>query len=334
MAKIFRATILATILALLCVTPVIAIDTPDTFSIISVSAWRHYLEDNDLLVMVRYDVSYDVIPDETVSQSIIARFGVKSGDDLASNVPYGYIWDSPSNKGYGEGIVTIYLSAQQVEDIAISWGGASYWVKLSGNPILSWDPTYPSDSFPGIIWKSYSNHTATANELRKEIIAIADELEDAWDDTTLITTTAQGNVLGTNGEVYFTRVFPDLRLAIPALFTVSLTTPSFREESHSQTYEQELKGDVPSWIQEPLDAGSDFFGITGGFIDLLIALAILIGCGVLAWKLKVGTEWGLIAAILIMVGVTRMGLISLTIMGVGALLCIILISFLLLLKKA
>ena len=284
--------------------------------------------------MARYQVEYTTWPTtpataETVTQAVIARFGLTGGTDFGSSAPYTYTADN----GFGEGVVVIYFTAQEVTDKSITWGSSSYSVKLSGNPSLSWTPTYPSDTSSTLIWKSYSTHDTTARELKSTILSIADELEDTWGDT-LLTSAAEGMILSTNGETYFTRAFPDLRVAIPGLFSSSITAPIFREETYSRTYETTLKGQVPTWVQNGIDAGADLVGITPGLIDVGLVLLIIVGLSVLSWKLKVGTEWALIAAPLLLVGMARMGLVSLTIVGVAALLCIVLLSFVLFLKKA
>lgn len=318
----------------MAVTPALAIATPDTTDIISVSIWRHYLETDDMLVLTRYQVEYTTWPTtpvtaETITQAVIARFGVTAGTDFGSSAPYTYTADN----GFGEGIVVVYFTAQEVTDKSITWGSSSYSVKLSGNPSLSWTPTYPSDTTSTLIWKSYSTHETTAQELKSTILSIADELEDAWADT-LLASAAEGMILSTNGETYFTRAFPDLRVAIPDLFSSSISAPVFREETYARTYETTLKGQVPTWIQNGIDAAADLFGVSTGLIDVFFALLIIVGMAILSWRLNVGAEWGFIAAPLLLVGAARLGLVSLTILGAAALLCIVLLAFVLFLKKA
>ena len=334
MARLLRAVTLGLVLLVLSVTPVLAIATPDTTSIISASIWRHYLETDDMLVMARHQVKYTTWPTtpataETVTQAVIARFGATGGTDFGSSAPYTYTADN----GFGEGVVVIYFTAQEVTDKGITWGSSSYSVKLSGNPSLTWSPTYPSDTTSTLIWKSYSTHDTTARELKSTILSIADELEDAWADT-LLTAAAEGMILSTNGETYFTRAFPDLRVAIPGLFSSSITAPVFREETYARTYETTLKGQVPTWVQSGFNAAADLFGVSTGLIDVFFALLIIVGMAVLSWRLNVGAEWGFIAAPLLLVGAARLGLVSLTILGVAALLCVVFLSFVLFLKKA
>lgn len=319
--------------------PALAIPSPDSpISINEATIWRHYLETNDLLVLVRTTIPYGTIttptptpvpPTENVTEAFLGRFSAVGESDFGSTAPYAY-----NDSGYGEAIFAIYFTAQEVYDKGILWADSTYRVSLSGNPALTWTPTYPTVTTSALQWKAYSNQEATSKNLAIKLLAIAVDLESLW-GIPLLTTGAEGSILTSAGENYFTRAIPNLRTAVPAIFGSSITQPVFEEEIHAKTYETTLKSEA-AWVQQYITATADLIGVTEGYIGLFLAVLVVCVMIFLAYKVA-GTgaiEWGLLASIVVLIGFTRLGLISLTVLGVASLFCILLISFVLVLKRS
>jgi hypothetical protein len=208
MVRLGRVLTLVCISLLVFAIPALAIATPDATpapnpTMTEVTIWRHYLEDNDLLVVANYTISYASPPTETVDQAFIGRFGKTGSADFGSVAPYPY-----DTKGYGKGIFTIYFTAAEVTDKAIAWNDATYVVRLSGNPSLTWTPTYSTVSSTSLSWKAYSTHEATVKALGDKILLWAQSLGTAWGET-MLSTTGDGNVLSSMGETYFSMAFPE-----------------------------------------------------------------------------------------------------------------------------
>lgn len=312
---------------LLVATPALAITPPTSTVLDEVTVWRHFLELNDLLILARYTITFASPPSESVDLTFMGRF--MNGDtEFASVAPYPYYLD----KGYGQGVFAIYLSATQVTAKSITWETTSYSVRLSGNPALAWDPSFPSVSSSALSWQTYSSKADTASALATKLLAIAGNLSIIW-NIDLTTPTTLGTKFSTSGEDYFTRAIPDLRTATPNIFQIAFSTPTFREETHAKTYETTLKEQV-GWVNSALDSVAADFSIGRGMIGVFIALATVIAVIILGLRFGIGAEMGLVASIAPLVGEAKLGLLSLTALGIMSLLCILLAAFILFLKKA
>src|SRR3972149_9676894 len=220
--RVLRALPLVIAGLLLLSTPAWGIATPDsTPELNEVTIWRHYLENNDLLVVANYTITYATPPTETVAEAFIGRFGETGSPDFGSIALFPF-----DTSGYGKGIFTIYFSAADVVSKGITWGDTDYVVKLSGNPSLTWTPTYSTVTSTSLSWKAYSSHDATVKGLGDKILLWAQALATAWGET-MLSTTGDGTVLASMGETYCSMVFPDLRTAVPAVFAEKIEAPVF-----------------------------------------------------------------------------------------------------------
>jgi len=329
------------VLGLMLLTPalVLALDPPTsaTFAISDISLWRHYQETGDLLVVARYNTTYASPPSENIGQTFLLRLN-NSSTELSSNNLYSY---SAGNivRGYGEGLAVIYLSASQATTAGFPglWGNSNINVQLAGNPSLTWS-TYPTRTSYSLTWTTYTSHADTAAALATTLLSYAQALGNLWTTGTttvnLIADTSSGHVLSTSGEGYFTNVFPFLRTAIPALFGNTLTKPSIDTETHAKTAEANLRNQVTSHRNALDRLGNEWFGgnqMMPGIIIALIAMGVMIG---LAVRFRLPSEAGLIGAVIIMLGMTRLGIMSMTAMGVGAIFSILLLTFVFFFKKA
>lgn len=242
-----RRRLLALLLLLLLLPFALGIAAPNSGPYITrVDAYRHYLESDDLLVVVRYNVPYATPPTETITQAYIGRL-MSGSTELVSTSPYSYY-----NEGYGYGAYSMYLDAASAAGL---WD-TSLTVELRGSPTLSWTPSIPSAVTSSINWRATAGATATQALMYSHLIAYAEELSDYW-SIALTSSTATGTVLSTYGETYFTNIIADLRTAVPALFSAGVTVPAYEDVEWQKAQSEAIKG---TW---PFDWGgmSEYFGL-------------------------------------------------------------------------
>lgn len=282
---------------LVFVTPVLAIDGPDSGPfIIRIDMYRHCLEEDDLLAFARYNVPYASPPDETIAQAYIGRLLVGS-TEYARVSPYSYY-----NSGYGYGAFSMYLDAAS----APTWG-SSCNVSLEGSPTLDWSPSTPSVVTSSMNWRATTGTTATRALMYAHIIAYAEELSDYW-SVALTTSTAEGTVLSTYGEAYFTNVVPELRTICPNLFTSSSETVTLVD---TEWENPEATETTSSW---PLDWGgiSTWLGLPSSdeVLRTIIGFGIIfILCAMLASRTG-RTDFTMIAGFGLMVIGAAVGMMS------------------------
>jgi len=229
----------------------LGIAAPDSGPFLTrVDIYRHCLETDDMLVVVRYNIPYDVgppdtIPTETVTQAFIGRF-MNGSTELARVSPYSYY-----RRGYSYGAFSMYLDAASAPD----WEG-DYTVKLEGSPTLEWDPSTPSVSTGSMYWRATTSTSTTQALLYAHLIAYANELSDYW-SIALTSTTSGGEVLSSYGEVYFVSVVAELGTMCSRLFAAGVTTPQYTDVDWQRSQSEATKA---AW---PFDWGgmSEYFGL-------------------------------------------------------------------------
>lgn len=102
--------------------------------------YHHLLEDDDMLVVGRYQASYDTVPDNSIARTFLGRFLV-GGVDLARVSPYSY-----HNSGYGYGGFSMYLSA----DEAPTWS-SNCTIEFTGSPTLQWLGATATEAMDGAV---------------------------------------------------------------------------------------------------------------------------------------------------------------------------------------
>jgi len=103
-ARYLAPKFLALIVALVLLLPgaVSAQAAPDDLIILSVQGYTGALEDDDLLLVVHYDIEYASPPSQLVSDTFIGRFLVDTTDRNSTELfPF-------SQRGYNEGVFSFY----------------------------------------------------------------------------------------------------------------------------------------------------------------------------------------------------------------------------------
>ncbi len=257
-------------LSLLLLVPfLLGIAAPDSGPYISrVDIYRHCLEDDDMLVVVRYNIPYASVPDESITQAYIGRF-MDGSTELARVSPYSYY-----SKGYDYGMFSMYLDAAS----APVWEGA-YTVELQGSPTLDWTPSIPSISTGSLNWRAATSSSATRVLMYSHLIAWADELSDYW-SIALTASTAGGTVLSSYGEAYFTNAISGLRTMCPNLFSAGTSVPQYEGVEWQKAQSEATKGAWPlDWggvsVWLGLPSGDEVFRTLIGFVIVFLLCSIL-----------------------------------------------------------
>jgi len=229
-------SVLVALVSLLSATPALAATAqPDTIAIAGVDAYRHVLEDDDLLVIVKYHLDYSAnsTPDNSIEYTYLGRM-MSGATELQAVTPYSYY-----NSGYDWGIFSFYFSTAD----APAWEG-SYTIRLEGNPALDWDTGVPPlKSTSSINWNATLTQAATEALLETRILGLADDLSDRW-QVTLTEEVTGGTVLSSAGVQYFTNSISNLRTIVPDIFPTGVEAVAFTEEEHTKTYQTSLLGRI------------------------------------------------------------------------------------------
>lgn len=210
---------------------VFAISAPDSLSIISAECFGGTLEAGDIICVTRYDIEYTSIPDEAVEESFLNNFLSSTTDGtIRVSTPMQKV-----NSGYGQGVASVYFSADDASSLGVSWG-AAHRTEIEGNPsVFSTLPSI-SDLFAWI------QETDGGDELGNHVITLGQALQDRaeWSGLTLVETTGSGEFLTADGIEYFIKAIPALRSMSPSIFPVSIIAPTIDDLSYTNEYQSAL----------------------------------------------------------------------------------------------
>jgi hypothetical protein len=310
LAPKFLALIVA--LALLLPGTVSAQAAPDDLIILSVQGYTGALEDDDLLLVVRYDIEYASPPSQLVNDTFIGRFLVDVTDKNSTELfPF-------SQRGYNQGLFSFYWTALQATVDSVEYNNPNsenYNIRLQGKPGV-FPGGVPAINSSTITWR-------TRLELRTDIIALAQALQgDAdWvtEELSLIVTGDQTRFTS-DGEEYFATVIPRLASMEPALFesAVKILLPVTRTPANS--YKEDLDDFwVGYWVDNNLQSIADNAQISLVVVKTFLAfVGMLIVCVGTAILLKQHGETAVEFGILTMAVTLPLGIaVGLVSMPVG-----------------
>lgn len=335
----FLLVILALMLALIPASVYADVPDPDTIEIESVQVFRHMLQANDTVCLLRYNIGYGntTQPDEPVDQTFIFTWVDSTGNTTLGNttaVPF-------HNLGYGKGCVSFYLDS----DYGAYWGNLGN-VTVQGTALF--DAPVPSDTYT-LQSGDYSTYASPADireELRQFVIANAMFLELNWNEFWMITgaegrqidllafISPQYTVLSSTGEGYFTQVIANLRSMCPLLFSVQILNPTYTDQEFDQslaeTYADTYEG---TEVENFLEGSSEFFGNIGAqTIGTILTIAlVLFTMGFCAWKWQRATP-GIVIAFPAVLVLTRMGFPDMIIVIASVGFAVLLLAFTLFFK--
>jgi hypothetical protein len=265
---VLSGTILGFIIAsLVIITPVYAINPPDTITINAVYGYQHCLELNDQLYIMEFNIGYTAIPtDYNLNQAYLFRL-MNGTTELKSVAPYYF-----SLHPWGQQVVAIYFSAST----APLWSN-NYTAQLIGNPTVSWNGTIPTRT-SGVTKSSSTSMAITHTELALRILQLAQQLETSWSiaGLTMIQNIAGGQALSTTGESYFVNIISGLKLMAPTAFSSTSISPVFiKPVTPPNTYASNISSMVTG---TPFDLTSlaNALGITRVPLTVLIFAGIML----------------------------------------------------------
>jgi len=216
------------------VAPVMADEEqPTTFEIQEVEAFENTREDGDQLYIAQYYIAQN--SSYNARQLYIFRLFDEDGNELTHTTAYPY-----TNDGFGMGVVAFYVDA----DEAPTWASGVY-VKIVGNPLISWNGSAPSTSSSIITWNT-GDQSETQIAASGYILELAGELTIYWGVE--MTTTVQGvTVLTDTGAVYFTNTVPYLAEVAPYCLGQYTFTPDYPID------EKPASDDYADWLEASVE---------------------------------------------------------------------------------
>lgn len=295
----------------------------DSLSIESATVYRHLIEENDMLMLVHYDITYASLPTERASDLYLLRL-MDGGDQLAIDVPYPF----GDQRGFNEGVGGFYWAASGTQP---TWGGA-YDVVLQGNPLVwpdveDWKETL---TLGASNYSSFDTQSENQLYLYLSILSIAESIEADWSET-LVATGSLGDVLNETGSAYFARAIPALPLMCPTVFSVSESWPNWPTRTWSREYATEIADDAEN---TPIGAlvtiiarNTNMTYTAAGTVFVFICFAVVVFLTYSKAKGQ-GDEGILVGLPVLMIGV-RLGLLSMSIWAVYALFSVMLVGYVL-----
>lgn len=319
----------------------LAITDPDSPpEILSVRAYSGVIESGDLLVVVNYNVEYAVTPVEPISDTYLGRF-LRGTTELLSVAPVAF-----SNNGYGQGVFSLYWSAQERSDDSIEFedpNGEGYRLVFQGNPSAFASP--PEVSTPTITWRPTSE---TTEELKRDVLALAQQLEaDAdWRANELDLVVFSGGVaaLSTVGATYFVQAIPNLGLMVPGLISSATIVPLFERRTFTNDFTDAFDTFWVTGSNNPMTFATDYLApslnVSAATIRGVIGILIVFGVGSLVYigGKQAGrdspVEFALAAMAVTFVLLLPVGLMSWAAAGLTAFICTVMVGWTFLGRRA
>jgi len=320
------------VVAALAVKVAFAMEVPSSFRILNSYAYRGAFETGDLLVVTKFNLTFDTIPTELINETFVARL-LDSGDTaLATANPTSTVNTDGTGVilGYGDAVVSFYLTASDVTSLGFVWEETGNRVIIQGSPSV-YTGSLPTASTTSIV---YRDDTQTQSELERDVIAISTELEDAW-FTTLVDRATGATFLNATGTDYWLRAVSSLNLMAPNIFSSTQAGLDFEERNTGTSYVSELDSVLDG---TPIDDGfvslANFLSMPKLMVKTAFLLAIMGAVALYATKVTGNAGFGLLTvAITLPLGALG-GLTSLTFAGIVAFFCVIGMGYLFLYKPA
>lgn len=256
---LFSGIVLALVFALLLPGLVYAIGNPEGgVSVGDAYVFRNVSEAGDQLYFVRYDVSYDPVPEEDPEDTWQMAL-YNSTDALVATRPLNY---------YQHNIISIYLEPEA----ALTWGEA-HKVKIMGMP-----------SVFGALTEGVNMRTKTLSGgdyweqdyLAGVMVTQAGILEDDW-EITLLTANEK---LNSTGKAFFLAAVPGLGTMVPEIFGTILEDVDVEYKNYTQAYAESLKSNAGDRLSYAISDMGNLLRVSSewmGFWLVLMVFLILVG---------------------------------------------------------
>ena len=254
----------AVVLAVGPATMVFAISAPDSDIVLSnVQGYTGMLEDDDLLVIAKYDIPYATLPTESATDAYVGRF-LRDGTDLNSTELFHF-----NDKGYNTGLISFYWTAAQRSTDSVEHGNANnenYQVRINGKPGV-FPGAVPTQTTNTITWESKLVFKQNIIDLALEFDRDVDWLANSQD----LITPGDQTLFTDDGAEYFATVIPRLATMESSLFT-SAVKPL---ESATQVPVESLVDTLDDyWDGTPLGDQMDRIAGTQG-VEVIVIRSII-----------------------------------------------------------
>lgn len=295
---------------LLLVTVAFAIPQPDADpTITAFYANVNLRETGDVLIYGEYNFPYASVPDTTADSAYSLRlFDTDNVTELGAILPF------PSlDNGYNEGAFGFYFPAS--DNLTT---GEAYIIRISQSPAFFDSPESFDYIMPASAWTSFSTSSENQLELYVNIVAIAESLEAAHTDLTLLESSAGGTVLSSPvGETYFRGVINGIQTMAPTLFLVQVYTFETGDRAWTtdefDAYQARFSG---TWLGTTTANTSATFGLTTpSLMSVLFGLPIILGAVIISTIKFKRIDPALLVASLVLILLALMGWVSIALFG-------------------
>ena len=228
------------------ISPVCAIDDPDSVTLPAGAVFRDVLSSGDQLWFVRYNINYGSTPTEDADQTWLMAIYDTDGTTLLYTRAVNY---------YQENIISIYLTSAQ----ALTWQD-TYYIRIMGNPGLFPILTEGTNMITKVLTPGdYYEQTSFQGYLLTQ----ANILQTDW----AITLLTSGDKLNVTGATFFKEAIPGLNNMLPDFFQVNTATMTTDNTSYTNAYADNTSARKGGMNVAFMEIGS-MFGVSEGWTML------------------------------------------------------------------
>ena len=262
------------------------------------------LATGDLLLVFRYNIAYASLPTDTAAVNFLGNLKSSGGASIGTNTPYPYVSADGSydNKGYGYGVISVYLTQAQTEaqgytddaGVYATWPLSGLTVSLQGNPAIF--ATMPINTYT-LTSSDYTDasggacDTATSNQaaLGTFVIAQGSGLQSLWGVQLL--TEASKLLNAADGIPYFTSAIPGLRGMVTNIYSISTESPLVPTPAPTPggrgTFGKEARDrfDSTFYLTPALNSLGTDIGLPNGSLQSLLVFVGMVGLMFIGYRM-------------------------------------------------
>lgn len=310
----------------------VAADTyqlPSTLEIAKAQVFRNLVSDGDWLVVYEYNIQFGAADWPSATYNVNNTFTFRMMDNtrqISSSQPYPYFQIVPgvSGYGYGHGVGSFYLSAEEASASQLVWDHP-YSIRIDTNPMyFTATSTYVSYNLTASNYTEDDKQSQNQDALQSYIVeTLAPDLTNEW-AVVLVT----DGILNSVGQSYFERTIPGLSTFAPKLYSLSITNPTLSNKigtALADIWENRWEG--TDFEQNVLMKLEDKFNISWSFVTtciMLIIWAIFAAYGAIKWG---NTDPGFYSGCVLFGVSATMGLFDVTTAAVISFLLILYVGY-------
>jgi len=252
--------------------------SPDTLDIHTCSVSRNLYQEGDMLFTCLYEIAWDSDSDYW-DAPVDDRFLIQLIDTTTSTT-YGVVQPYPFfNNGYDKGVASLYFDADQTAIIGLEWN-TNYIMRITTKLGVLTPSEYYNYTLSDVDYCPSEAQDTNRGWLAEWIIDASQELETNWGVSSGLTSVSIQTVLSEDGERYFLRAIPGLRMLCPDLFIASILCPDTVNEG-SYVYVAVI-GDRSEYDSTFIENALESLDDLGGATIWLNVFAILLIGGLIA----------------------------------------------------